>query len=151
MGIPAPRRKTGGYLLVDHQASPGMTEAEARLAGYDPALVKEGKRLEIETFTCKHCRASVVPNPLRTRERGSCAKCNFHYVCDLCFANMQLPEYDHMPFERLVDLTKDGRAPVLFMKPALDKAAQIILPPSMGGHSFDSANHTNAVTASAGP
>ncbi len=144
------RAKKEGYLFVDHRASPGMTEAEARMAGYDPQHVKGGKMFEAATLTCCHCKAVVVKNPLRTRARNSCMKCSGSYLCDLCFANTQLAEYSHMPFEKLVDLTMDGKAPVLFMKPDLDKPAQMILPPSMGGDTFQR-NQASVVMTSADP
>lgn len=93
-----------GYLFVDHRASPGLPEDVARASGYDPLHCKEGKLFEADTLTCAHCRTGVVKNPLRTRERASCFKCGHHYICDICAAQMLHPDYDHTPFERLVDV-----------------------------------------------
>lgn len=90
--------KREGYLLVDHQASPGLPEDVARAAGYDPAYVREGKRYEVGTLTCAHCKTTVVPNPFRTREREFCFKC-MHYICDVCGFRASAPDYDHAPFE----------------------------------------------------
>jgi hypothetical protein len=95
------RRRDGGYLLVDHSASPGLPDDVARAAGYDPALTREGKVFETKTLTCSHCRCTVVPNPLRTRERAFCFKC-MHYVCDLCGYRMTLPDYVHRPYAALM-------------------------------------------------
>lgn len=78
-----------GYLLVDHSFSPGLPADVARASGYDPALCGEGKRFEAATQTCSHCGGSQVKNPLRTRERGHCSKCN-HFLCDPCAAVLKL-------------------------------------------------------------
>ena len=72
-----------GYLFLDHRASPGLSEADARTAGYDPAACREGKLWETDTLTCMSCKVVVVPNPARVRERSSCRYC-FHYICDFC-------------------------------------------------------------------
>lgn len=48
--------------MVDNRASGGTLEESA-------------------TVTCSHCQRVVVLNPLRTRERHYCRKCD-HYICD---------------------------------------------------------------------
>ena len=96
--------KREGYISVDHRASPGLTEAQARWAGYDPRLAGEGKHFETGSLGCSHCKAVVVKNPLRSRERASCAKCGFHYICDLCAFKASLPDYSHLPFEKMKDV-----------------------------------------------
>lgn len=63
------KRNLEGYLLIDHRASPGTPQ------------VPEGRILEAPTITCSHCNAVVILNPMRTRPRNYCAKCD-HYVCD---------------------------------------------------------------------
>lgn len=95
--------KQMGYLMVDHRASPGLSEDEARQAGYDPALCKEGKLFEADTLTCSHCKSAVVKNPLRTRARNTCAKCSGHYICDGCAYLATLPDYTHTPFDKVID------------------------------------------------
>ena len=102
-------RTREGYLIVDHRASPGLTEEEARQAGYDPKLTKEGKVFEAASLTCSHCKTSIVKNPFRQRERAYCSKCD-HYICDFCAAQMREPGYNHTPFEKIVDDTL-GRDP----------------------------------------
>jgi hypothetical protein len=92
-----------GYLTVDHRASPGIPADIARLVGYDPTLVGEGKFYEADTLSCRHCRGVVVKNPLRTRERHKCFKCGGLYVCDGCAYLATLPDYDHTPFEKVMD------------------------------------------------
>lgn len=106
-----PRLTYEGYLKVDHSASPGLPADVARRAGYDPALAGEGKVYETATMSCRHCRVSVVKNPLRTRERARCAKCNWGYVCDPCAAAMASPDYDHTPFEALIDRVFEAATP----------------------------------------
>jgi len=98
-----------GYLLIDHSASPGISEDLARQAGYDPALAGEGKKLEVKTLCCAHCKTHVIPHPRRT-ERASCWKCDNHYICDVCDFNMRQPDYVHTPYEKTVELTLSGRA-----------------------------------------
>lgn len=96
--------KDGGYLMVDHRASPGLPEDVARNAGYDPKHCGEGKLFEAASLTCSHCKCAVVKNPLRQRERSTCPKCNFHYICDLCAAETREPDYTHSPFDKIVDV-----------------------------------------------
>lgn len=96
--------KQQGYLMIDHRASPGLPEDVARATGLDPKLCGEGKIFEAATLTCSHCKVAMVKNPLRTRERGHCRKCN-HYICDGCVAKSRLPDYSHVPFEKRVQDT----------------------------------------------
>lgn len=99
-------RSREGYLMIDHRASPGLPEDLARATGLDPKYCGEGKVFEAATLTCSHCKAVVVKNPLRTRERAKCARCGWHYVCDMCAAEMASPDYDHLPFEALVEIER---------------------------------------------
>jgi hypothetical protein len=92
-----PPRRQQGYLLVDHSASPGLTEEQSRWAGYDPFWCKEGRKYEVATFRCAHCAGCVVPNPERTRERHNCPKCDHKYICDGCAFEASLPDYVHAP------------------------------------------------------
>jgi hypothetical protein len=87
-----------GYLFVDHRASPGLPEDMARRMGG----VSGSKLIEIATLTCCHCRVAVIKNPFRQRERASCPKCSFKYVCDLCAKRMREPDYIHMPMQALI-------------------------------------------------
>jgi hypothetical protein len=98
-------RQREGYLIVDHRASPGFEdEAMARRMGGRVG----SKFIENATLTCCHCRAVVIKNPFRTRERASCPKCNFKYLCDMCAAKTRDPDYIHMPMEKIVDLALKG-------------------------------------------
>jgi hypothetical protein len=73
--------KREGFLSIDHRASPGMPGM--------PALY------EAATACCAHCGAVVVLQPLRTRPRGHCRKCDA-YVCDNCTG-------DCRPFAKVLD------------------------------------------------
>lgn len=87
-----------GYLIINHQASPGLTMSQALLMGLDPLQVGEGKLMESGTLTCAHCNAIVILNSLRTRERGHCRKCNA-YICDNPVCHIECD-----PFNRKLDL-----------------------------------------------
>jgi hypothetical protein len=75
------KRRHEGYLLIDHRNSPGITEEVAHRAGL-PTGAGRGV-FETPTITCSHCQKVLVINPLRTRDREYCGKCD-HYVCDQC-------------------------------------------------------------------
>lgn len=107
-----------GELFIDHSSSYGVPEWMARMAGYDPMLVKEGKKMRVRTLCCAHCKTHVVPNPLRT-ERASCPKCDHHYVCDVCAFRMSMPDYVHTPYEKKVDLALAGKPQSLGSPPKL--------------------------------
>ncbi len=98
-----------GYLFVDHRFSPRLPEEIARMVGYDPALCREGKVYESATIGCVHCGTHFVKNPFRTRERGTCEKCNHAYVCDLCATAMRDPDYVHRTITEILDLVDTGR------------------------------------------
>ena len=97
-----------GYLFVDHRASPGLPEDVARKSGYDPKLAREGKVFEADTLTCSHCKSTVVKNPFRTRAREECPKCSGHYICDYCYAETKMADYNHLPYEGKLELVMKG-------------------------------------------
>jgi hypothetical protein len=103
------KKSQEGYLMVDHRASPGLPEEVAIASGYDPKLAGEGKLFESATLTCAHCKVSVVKNLFRIRARSDCPKCDYHYICDGCAYQTTLPSYSHLPYDKLVDLTIDGK------------------------------------------
>lgn len=75
------RRSAEGYLLIDHSASPGLTEGFARQFGMP--VVAEGQKFESGTLDCAHCQRTVVLNAERERPRGHCWACD-SYICDEC-------------------------------------------------------------------
>lgn len=86
--------KQGGFVFVDHRASPGIPEDFARRMGYAPEQVREGALFEADTYTCPHCGTVVIKNPARIRARETCRKCN-SFICDACYAAMSHPDYVH--------------------------------------------------------
>lgn len=70
--------------MIDQRAGAGITPAS--VPGLDPVpAVHGGAVLERSIVTCSHCQAGIIINPLRTRDRGYCPKCD-HYICDSCEA-----------------------------------------------------------------
>lgn len=73
------KRKQEGYLLLDHRNSPGVPDEMMVSVGLGPGA---GHGVyESPTVTCCHCNTVVILNPMRTRARGYCPKCDA-YVCD---------------------------------------------------------------------
>lgn len=75
------KKSLDGYLLIDNRNNAGVPEVMSHARG--APVVRGGQTFEISTFTCSHCGVPVIPNPLRTRERGYCSSCD-HYICDIC-------------------------------------------------------------------
>jgi len=90
-----------GYLMVDHRASPGLTEEQAITLGYGPSAAHE-KLYEAKTNHCSHCATVVIMNPHRTRERAYCQACS-KYICDNCGIAMRLPYYVHKTYKQQID------------------------------------------------
>ena len=95
------RHSAEGEFVIDHRASPGISEAFARQSGKDVPAVGAGELYESATITCSHCQATVVLNPQRTRPRHYCAKCD-HYICDdpICLAHC-------LPIAKVFDVLQD--------------------------------------------
>lgn len=121
--------KQQGYVLVDHRASPGLTEAEARMFGYEPSLCKEGKIFEADTMGCSHCGGVAVKSPTRIRPRASCAACGHHYICDGCAYIAAQPGYIHKPVAAQIDDALKSAAQH-DINHALGSPAKLILPSS---------------------
>lgn len=75
------KRSHEGYLLLDNSVNQGVPEALVHQAGF-PVGAARGK-FECATITCSHCQTVLIVNPLRTRPRAWCSKCD-HYLCDAC-------------------------------------------------------------------
>lgn len=97
-----------GEVFVDHSASPGIPKEQAERMGLDPTLYGEGKTATIPTLGCVHCGSHVIMNPLRTRERGLCLKCNA-YICDPCTAAMHSPDYVHRTSKEIAEMVNSGK------------------------------------------
>jgi hypothetical protein len=99
------KRSHEGYLFVDHRASPGIPEEQARRMGLPPGA---GRGVfEAPTLGCPHCGSHIVMNPNRVRERAHCFQCNM-YICDWCEAARAHPDYVHRTIKDLADLAAGG-------------------------------------------
>lgn len=95
-----------GEIQIEHRwPSPGLPEDMARRMGISPGPGV----YRIPTLTCIHCKTTAIKNPFRVRERGKCFKCSMKYLCDTCWAETFLPDYDHTPFDKKVDLMLSGK------------------------------------------
>lgn len=97
------KRSQEGYLLIDHRNSPGVPRDLMRQAGLDLAGAP-GAVFESATITCCHCNTVVILNPLRTRPRGHCRKCD-KYVCDNPACHVEC-----RPFSKAVDDAQEAAA-----------------------------------------
>ena len=99
------KRSHEGYIMVDHRESPGLTDAQMR-AAYGGG---SGRGLhEVPALNCAHCHKSMIVNPLRTRDRPWCRKCDA-YVCDDCKLAMVLTE-KHRPMSLICDEVQESAA-----------------------------------------
>ena len=76
-------RSHEGYFCLDHRATAPVPDEVVQQAGL-PAGAGKGL-FEAPTYTCSHCNAVVILNPLRNRERAYCRGCD-HLICDGCGA-----------------------------------------------------------------
>jgi hypothetical protein len=90
-----------GWVMLDHSASPGLPADFARLMGLDPRFTGEGQKFEAATLTCPHCGGAWIKNPLRTRPRDYCRKCD-HYICGGCAYIAAQPGYVHACFKQVI-------------------------------------------------
>ena len=94
-------RRHEGYLLIDNRESPGVSDAMLH-AVWPPLPPGAGCGMfEAPTITCSHCQRVVILNPLRTRDRAYCRKCD-HYVCDGCGVVL-IQSGTCRPFEQIID------------------------------------------------
>jgi hypothetical protein len=106
--MPFLKTSRDGELFLDHSASPGIPPGKALEMGLPPDMVGEGRRMYAPTLGCPHCGGHVVLNPMRTRERAHCYKCNV-YICDGCAIAMHDPNYIHRTFAEIADMVRSGR------------------------------------------
>lgn len=77
------KRERESYLEIDHRDSPGFTPVQARAARWGITMPVGSGHFKFATRLCSNCGSMVVINPLRTRERFYCQKCD-DYHCDNC-------------------------------------------------------------------
>lgn len=68
-----------------------------------------GRVFECATLTCSHCQKVMMVNPLRTRERAYCPKCD-HYVCDNCGAIRAANGGECRTFKQIIEETQEAAA-----------------------------------------
>src|SRR3989304_10579423 len=95
------KRAHEGWLLMDNRESPGVSDALLRTLGAELPPGAGGGMFEAPTITCSHCQQVLILNPLRTRERAYCAKCD-HYLCDGCGAALAASGVCN-PFAQVID------------------------------------------------
>lgn len=97
-------KQHAGYLEIDHRDSPGIVATDvAHMPG--AVAVGAGKVGERDVVMCKHCQRGIVLEPLRTRDRGYCPKCD-HYVCDSC-ETIRAKSGDCIPFVKVMDIVNN--------------------------------------------
>ena len=80
--MPSLRRHEGYYRIDQH--GPGIDPHPDLVAKFGEApVVGPGQVYECATQTCSHCGQVLILNPLRTRQRAYCGKCD-RYLCDRC-------------------------------------------------------------------
>lgn len=97
-------RSHAGFFEIDHSNSPGLRpEDVAHIPG--AVAVGEGEKFERDIKQCTHCQRTVVLEPLRTRDRGYCPKCD-HYICDGC-ETIRVKTGACVPALKLLDLAQE--------------------------------------------
>lgn len=69
--------------MIDNRAGMGIPDDMVNQVGL-PVGANRGM-FEAKIIQCSHCQQGLIVNPLRTRERAYCSKCD-HYICDKCKA-----------------------------------------------------------------
>lgn len=101
----ASKRAQEGYLLIDNRHAPPVSEAMALATGKTVIGAGVSGVFEAPILTCSHCHAQLVVNPLRTRDRPYCRKCD-HYLCDGCAAVAAMTG-DCAPLKSVFDNTQE--------------------------------------------
>ncbi len=113
------KRSLEGEYLIDHRASPGLTDEQ--VGTFDSPTVGKGEVFESAIIMCSHCQASVVLNPDRSRSRGYCPKCD-KYICDECeylrSINFECREYARRldSYQQAIELGQPNLALLLSVK-----------------------------------
>lgn len=92
-------RELEGYVRIDHRESPGIPGMPFH---------NRGMLFEAPTRTCSHCRAVVIINPDRSRERAHCHSCD-HFICDACEA-LRVSGLPCKPMTQVIDEFMDAIA-----------------------------------------
>lgn len=69
---------------MNHKDSPGVSDTLLNMPTLPGMPPGAGRGMfEAPIIICSHCQTGLVINPLRTRDRAYCPKCD-HYICDKC-------------------------------------------------------------------
>jgi hypothetical protein len=98
-------RRHEGYLMIDHRNSPGVSAELIQQSGKSAPIVGAGALHEAPIITCSHCQAGMMLNPMRTRNREYCAKCD-HYICDRCALVLKVT-LECKPFRQVLDTLQE--------------------------------------------
>ena len=100
------KRSLEGYLLIENRHAPGIDADWARKSGKDPIGAGMQGIMETSTITCSHCQKQMIVQPLRTRERPYCRKCD-HYMCDECALVSKLNGGECLPMKAVFDIQSE--------------------------------------------
>lgn len=123
------KRSHEGYLLIENRFAPGISAEEAAKTGKEVIGAGLRGRFEAGVLTCSHCQRQVIVNPLRTRDRNWCPKCD-HYICDspgcLVGCNPYKARLDRAQAKQVRDLALQNQSPFTLRKKP--KKPTIIIP-----------------------
>lgn len=100
------KRSLEGYLWINNGDGPALSEEAAAATGKDVLVSRQRGALEASVLTCSHCQAQMIVNPLRTRDRPYCRKCD-HYLCDGCAAAAHANGGDCKPLSMVFDIAQE--------------------------------------------
>jgi len=103
------KRSLEGYLLIDNRHAPPVSLEMARASGKEVLGAGVAGVVEMPVLTCSHCHRGVAVQPLRTRDRAYCRKCD-HYICDECAVVATLNGGVCEPLTKRLDLLQEQAA-----------------------------------------
>lgn len=95
------KRRLEGELTIDNRHAPAFSPEEIARLGKPGAIGGNGFQ-QFPILTCSHCQKQMIVQPLRTRERPYCRKCD-HYICDDCALIAKLNGGECEPFNAKLD------------------------------------------------
>lgn len=101
------KRSLEGYLIIDNRHAPVPKHQTHQFAGAGVSGV-----MEAPVLTCSHCHRQMIVQPLRTRERPYCRKCD-HYICDDCALVAKLNGGECAPMTAVLDRQQEAALALL--------------------------------------
>lgn len=93
--------------MLNPGEGPNLTAQQAAAIGRE--IIGAGWQrgaLELPTITCSHCHAVRYVQPLRTRDRPYCRKCD-HHICDECAVIARLNGGECIPLNQKIDILRE--------------------------------------------